>query len=480
MIFSKAATFIVATAATTLVSAEEVALTPEAYAATLSVDSILGHLREFQKFASASANTRMHGSSGYTDSADYVYGVAQEAGLDVQRQGSCSCRRTGTLTVDGVIYPAPNVTVDFYTNKTDIGGLTSVLTTLSGDGCSQEEWTGVNGMAVLVKAGGKCDKNKKTSNALVSDVGMVIIYDEIPKPPVPGAGMFAYVPDGSEPSIAIPVVFNMEYYTAQTLLQKIGAGPVTVTASVIIDARDVKNDNIIAQTKWGDPNKACRIIMIGSHLDSSGSATLLELVKQLSKFSAGKYSLRFGWWMAEERGLIGSTYYVKQLSQQERDKVVAYINLDMTASPNYIIGVQDNDNSGGGRPPILQDAFKSMALNCTGFAVDSDSDHAPFIDAGIAVGGLATGANERKTELEAQMFGGVAGQRYDDCYHAACDTIDNLSHEALIQNGRAMARALANLANDISAIEEEKAHPASSAKFRIKPDVLSDLGKHSH
>jgi hypothetical protein len=29
----------------------------------------------------------MHGSSGYTDSADYVYGVAQEAGLDVQRQG---------------------------------------------------------------------------------------------------------------------------------------------------------------------------------------------------------------------------------------------------------------------------------------------------------------------------------------------------------------------------------------------------------
>jgi Zn-dependent M28 family amino/carboxypeptidase len=84
---------------------------------------------------------------------------------------------------------------------------------------------------------------------------------------------------------------------------------------------------------------------------------------------------------------------VKQLSQQERDKIVAYINLDMTASPNYILGVQDNDNSGGGRPPwipvpplgsnaverILQDAFKSMALNCTGFAVEPNSDHAPFL-----------------------------------------------------------------------------------------------------
>ncbi|KAJ7203452.1 hypothetical protein C8J57DRAFT_1407970 [Mycena rebaudengoi] len=501
-----AATFIAAAAATTLVSAEEVTLTPEAYAATLSVDSILGHLREFQKFANASANTRMHGSSGYTDSADYVYGVAQEAGLDVQRQGvalAVGFVTTGTLTVDGVIYPAPNVTVDFFTNTTDTGGFTSVLTSLAGDGCLQQEWSDFKGMAVMVKAGGQCDKTEKTFNALVSHVGMVIIYDETPKPPVPGAGIFAYAPGSeTETSISVPVVFNMDYYTAQALLQKMGAGPVTSTATVIIDARDVKSDNIIAQTKWGDQSK---IIMIGSHLDSvnagpgindngSGSATLLELVKQLPKFSAGKYSLRFGWWMAEERGVIGSTYYVKQLSQQERDKIVAYINLDMTASPNYILGVQDNDNSGGGRPPwipvpplgsnaverILQDAFKSMALNCTGFAVESNSDHAPFIDAGIVAGGLATGASGRKTELEAQMFGGVVGQRYDDCYHAACDTIDNLSHEALIQNGRAIARALANLANDISAIEEEKAHPASSAKFRTKPDVLSDLGKHPH
>ncbi|KAJ7214239.1 hypothetical protein C8J57DRAFT_1397438 [Mycena rebaudengoi] len=478
-----------AAAATTLVS-EEIALTPEAYAATLSVDSILGHLREFQKFANASANTRMHGSSGYTDNADYVYGVAQEAGLDVQRQGvslAVGVVTTSTLTVDGVIYPAPNVTVDFFTTTTDTGGFTSVLTSLAGDGCLQQEWSDFKGMAVMVKAGGQCDKTEKTFNALVSHIGMVIIYDETPKPPVPGAGIFAYAPGSeTETSISVPVVFNMDYYTAQALLQKMGAGPITSTATVIIDARDVKSDNIIAQTK---------IIMIGSHLDSvnagpgindngSGSATLLELVKQLSKFSAGKYSLRFGWWMAEERGVIGSTYYVKQLSQQERDKIVAYINLDMTASPNYILGVQDNDNSGGGRPQwiprILQDAFKSMALNCTGFAVESNSDHAPFIDAGIVVGGLATGASGRKTELEAQMFGGVVGQRYDDCYHAACDTIDNLSHEALILNGRAIARALANLANDISAIEEEKTHHASSAKFRAKPDVLSDLGKHSH
>ncbi|KAJ7264414.1 hypothetical protein C8J57DRAFT_1332479 [Mycena rebaudengoi] len=492
-----AATFIAAAAATTLVSAEEIALTPEAYAATLSVDSILGHLREFQKFANASANTRMHGSSGYTDSADYVYGVAQEAGLDVQRQGvslAVGVVTTSTLTVDGVIYPAPNVTVDFFTTTTDTGGFTSVLTSLAGDGCLQQEWSDFKGMVVMVKAGGQCDKTEKTFNALVSHIGMVIIiYDETPKPPVPGAGIFAYAPGSeTETSISVPVVFNMDYYTAQALLQKMGAGPITSTATVIIDARDVKSDNIIAQTKWGDQSK---IIMIGSHLDSvnagpgindngSGSATLLELVKQLSKFSAGKYSLRFGWWMAEERGVIGSTYYVKQLSQQERDKIVAYINLDMTASPNYILGVQDNDNSGGGRPQwiprILQDAFKSMALNCTGFAVESNSDHAPFIDAGIVVGGLATGASGRKTELEAQIFGGVVGQRYDDCYHAACDTIDNLSHEALILNGRAIARALANLANDISAIEEEKTHHASSAKFRAKPDVLSDLGKHSH
>lgn len=45
--------------------------------------------------------------------------------------------------------------------------------------------------------------------------------------------------------------------------------------------------------------------------------------------------------------MVGSRHYVEQLSQAEKDKIALYINLDMLASPNYIIGIHDADNSGG-------------------------------------------------------------------------------------------------------------------------------------
>lgn len=42
--------------------------------------------RQFQAFADASGNTRAHGSPGYVASADYVFSLAQDAGLEVVRQ----------------------------------------------------------------------------------------------------------------------------------------------------------------------------------------------------------------------------------------------------------------------------------------------------------------------------------------------------------------------------------------------------------
>ena len=64
--------------------------------------------------------------------------------------------------------------------------------------------------------------------------------------------------------------------------------------------------------------------MLGAHTDSvfdgpginddgSGTIGLLELAMQLSKFSIN-YAIRFGWWTAEEQGLLGSTHYVEVLN----------------------------------------------------------------------------------------------------------------------------------------------------------------------
>jgi carboxypeptidase Q len=43
------------------------------------------------------------------------------------------------------------------------------------------------------------------------------------------------------------------------------------------------------------------------------------------------------------------------------------------------------------------------------YAFTSSSDYNAFLSAGIAAGGLATGAGGLKTEAEAKAFGGKAG-----------------------------------------------------------------------
>jgi hypothetical protein len=44
-----------------------------------------------------------------------------------------------------------------------------------------------------------------------------------------------------------------------------------------------------------------------------------------------------------------------------------------------------------------------------------------------------------KTPAQVAKWGGTANLAYDPCYHSACDTIDNLSHEAFAINADAIA-----------------------------------------
>ena len=46
--------------------------------------------------------------------------------------------------------------------------------------------------------------------------------------------------------------------------------------------------------------------------------------------------VRFAWWGAEESGLVGSTFYVNDLSQAEPDRIALYLTFDMIGSPNHV------------------------------------------------------------------------------------------------------------------------------------------------
>ena len=66
-----------------------------------------------------------------------------------------------------------------------------------------------------------------------------------------------------------------------------------------------------------------------------------------------------------------------------------------------------------------------MATLATAF--DGRSDYVGFINRGIPAGGIFAGAEVPKTPEQVALFGGVAGEQYDPCYHEACDTLSTVT-----------------------------------------------------
>ncbi|RHW25982.1 hypothetical protein D0Z08_16775 [Nocardioides immobilis] len=172
--------------------------------------------------------------------------------------------------------------------------------------------------------------------------------------------------------------------------------------------------------------------MAGAHLDSvpegpgindngSGSSGLIEVAEQIAKLKLPN-KVRFAWWGAEEAGLIGS--------------------------PNYGLFIYDGDGSGFGLvgpdgsdeiEALFERYYAELGIPSEPTAFSGRSDYQAFINNGIPSGGLFTGAEGVKTPAQAAKWGGTAGLAYDPCYHSACDTIDNLDHDALGINADAVA-----------------------------------------
>ncbi|HIT74172.1 MAG TPA: M28 family peptidase, partial [Candidatus Avipropionibacterium avicola] len=74
----------------------------------------------------------------------------------------------------------------------------------------------------------------------------------------------------------------------------------------------------------------------------------------------------------------------------------------------------------------LAAAFEAAGHDVVDARIGNASDHAPFDAAGIPVGGIFTGADDRMSDDQAETTGGVAGEPYDSCYHRDCDTLDQV------------------------------------------------------
>jgi Peptidase family M28 len=448
----------------------------------VTLAGILEHENAFQDIAGFTGGNRLSGAPGYDASADYVADRAEAAGLEVSTQEfdyeldvladytppvlsivSGGPARAfvpgigGTLFSDGdfgsmLASPSGDLTRPVWAADIDLDPATAASNT---SGCQAADYAGMpQGAIVLLQDGTSCSLATKFFGAQQLGAGAIVFFDA-------EGGTWINVTGISIPSVAA----RLE--SAGALANGVERGATGLTARLKVDWRPgtYPTSNVIAETREGDPDS---VIVVGAHLDSvgvgpgindngSGSATILEIAEQLRKVKP-RNKIRFIWFGAEEHGLLGSEAYVDSLPQSERDKIAAMLNFDMIGSPNFVRFVYDGDLSDseppeGGAPPgsaeieqLFLDYFESQGLETEPTAFDGRSDYGPFIFAGIPAGGLFTGAEEIKTEEQAAIYGGTAGEPYDPCYHLGCDDIGNLNHTALDQMSDAAAHATITLA----------------------------------
>ncbi|MFW2381796.1 MAG: M20/M25/M40 family metallo-hydrolase [Acidimicrobiales bacterium] len=438
------------------------------------------HLRAFQDIASANGDTRASGTPGYDLSVDYVVDLLEDAGLTVERQefsffsyeeGSSSLSldaasiptQTMTFSGSGAVSGGNIVAVDL-----DLG-----LGNSSSSGCEAADFVGLDFSGpddIALMQRGACAFADKAINAEAAGAEAAIIFNQGNTPD--RLGIINGTLGG--PGVTIPVL-DVAYADGVTLsttsgvvdLAAVGITTETITENVIADLPGKNTDNVV---------------MAGAHLDSvfegpgvqdngSGSAAILTVALALAnnKKYVPENSLRFAWWGAEESGLIGSFEYFTNAefgllnTPEEVDKIAAYLNFDMIASPNFVYGVYDADQSTFPAPvPVpngsaaLEDLFEAY-YTIEGVPYDDSefsgrSDYQVFILLDIPASGLFTGAEVIKTPEQEAIWGGTAGDQFDPCYHLACDTFDNVGQDPLDVNVDAVAYAVYNLASTTEAV----------------------------
>lgn len=436
------------------------------------LSAVREHQAVFQQIADANGGNRAAGTTGYDASVSYVVGRLMAAGYQVslhsfpfeylqppqlrQLAPFAAQYAAGSFTGTGVGSATANVVA------VDINLAPPRANT---SGCEAADFAGFPAGAIALIQRGSCTFAAKALNAEAAGAAAVIIFNQGDTPL-----REALLDSGtlSPSTVGIPVV-GASFADGVALAQPGSTATVTTFAPVA-----TTQVNVIAESVDGNPNN---VVMAGAHLDSvqrgpgindngSGSAALLEVALQMAKVKP-RNKLRFAWWGAEEAGLIGSTRYVADLSQAQRDAITLYLNFDMVGSPNHVFFIYDGDNSdgvGAGAGPAgsefieqtFERFYRERGIPFKGTDFSGRSDYGPFIAVGIPSGGLFTGAEGVKTAQEAALWGGTAGQQYDPCYHLACDTFANNNDQALDVNADAIAYAVLKYAMNTQEINDAK------------------------
>ncbi|RMI39811.1 M20/M25/M40 family metallo-hydrolase [Streptomyces triticirhizae] len=446
-------------------AAERGARLADRMAADLTADDALRHLDAFQAIADASGGHRAAGTPGHDRSARYAARVLAGAGLTVTFERFTFPYREA-LAESLALLPAEDggaereipVHAMSYTGNTEAGGLTAPLVAITahgsgGAGCAAEDFAGheLAGRVALLERG-DCTFAAKQANAAAAGAAAVLVYNSEP------GELTGTLGDPDPAALPTGGIAREDGLALAAALAEGTSPTVRLDLRELVEERETAN--VIAETPGGDP---ATTVVVGAHLDSvpdgpgindnaSGAAGVLAAALALDEAGGAEdppHRVRFALWSAEELGLRGARHHVDHLSPAEREAIGLYLNFDMIGSPNPGLFVYEGADLDARSAAVTEDLSRLLdegAGTARPIPFDGRSDYAPFLDAGIPVGGTFAGAEGRMTEEEAALWGGTAGEPHDPCYHRACDTVSNIDRAGLAAHTRALARAVGRYA----------------------------------
>ncbi len=325
---------------------------------------------------SVEIGVRAAGSEGERQGAEYIRDELASYGYVTAMQPFPFDTFVDHSTLDMV---SPQVqTLAVAAMSSSIEGAVEADVAYAGLGAESDYPARIDGKIALVKRG-VLFFSQKVANAFNAGAVAVVVYNNEP-------GIFGG--QLSEQS-AIPTasISREDGEMLRDLIEN-AANPQPVRLRLNLDQETVKSQsqNVTAYP----PDHTCRIV-VGAHYDSvsagpgandnaSGTSVAIEIARALAA-DGGFDDVCFALFGAEEAGLLGSRWYVEQLTEPEKLIIEAMLNFDMLAV-------------GDEWPLVGSDAIKDIAMEAaeklgldyslmSALPDGAGSDHAPFIQAGI-------------------------------------------------------------------------------------------------
>jgi hypothetical protein len=210
--------------------------------------------------------------------------------------------------------------------------------------------------------------------------------------------------------------------------------------------------NILVLQPGDDPQLQNEVIVVGAHYDhvgygnrnnsfgpigkihngaddnASGTSVMLEAVEALARSKLKtRRTILFAFWDGEERGLIGSRYWIAHPTLPI-NRVKLNVTLDMVGRLRdkrlYVMG----SRSGYGMRRLFSDPVDDSLLLDFSWDIQANSDHWPFIEQRIPIALLHTGLHSD--------------------YHRPTDDVEKINRQGLREICRYLFAALVHMANE--------------------------------